>query len=97
MIPAQEAVDMLNTLLAIDAEAVSRLATNYVGCSKALGRDTQAVIGVDKRGAFTVGMIGIMNAMVTDGYIAAVVTNDGESVTKFVVLKSSFENDNHSQ
>lgn len=87
MIPAQEAVDVLNTLLAIDAETVSRLATTYVECSEALGRDTQAVIGVDKQGVFTVGMIGIMNAMVADGRIAAVVTYDGESVTKFVVLK----------
>ncbi|HDL8448444.1 TPA: hypothetical protein PXR39_000808 [Yersinia enterocolitica] len=89
MISAQEAVDALNILLATDAKTVSRLATNYVECSEALGRGTQAVVGIDKHGTFTIGMIGIMNAMVTDGRIAAIVTDDGKSVSKFVVFNPS--------
>ncbi|ELI7912127.1 hypothetical protein RSE67_004691, partial [Yersinia enterocolitica] len=50
---------------------------------------TQAVVGIDKHGTFTIGMIGIMNAMVTDGRIAAIVTDDGKSVSKFVVFNPS--------
>ncbi|MBS0918183.1 hypothetical protein [Providencia rettgeri] len=86
MISATAAVEILNSLLSEDRKAISSLATNYVQCKKELGVNTAAAVGIDDDNNYSIGMVGVINSLVNNGKVAAVI-GENRQVIEFIVKK----------
>lgn len=75
MINVNKAVEILNELLILDPAAITSLANNRVACSDRLATDSTAVCA-RTNGVMRVGMVGVINAMVEDGFIGAEYDDD---------------------
>jgi DNA polymerase III epsilon subunit-like protein len=80
---AQKAVDILNSLFQADPVAIAALVNHRVQCSEQFARnDIRATIGICD-GAYVIGMLGIINALIAPKVIGA--NYDGKEITGFAV------------
>ncbi|MFS7188104.1 3'-5' exonuclease [Serratia proteamaculans] len=86
---AQSAVNTLQQLFKADADAITALVDHRVECSEYFAGMTTATIGQRADGAYIVGLIGIINALIFPDVIAAVY--EGQELTGFTVADISAE------
>ncbi|MFP7610174.1 3'-5' exonuclease family protein [Serratia quinivorans] len=80
---AQKAVDILIRLFQADPVAIAALVNHRVQCSEQFARsDIPATIGICD-GAYVIGMLGIINALIAPEVIGAIY--DGKEITSFAV------------
>ncbi|HEY3983190.1 3'-5' exonuclease [Cedecea sp.] len=84
---AQKAVDTLQQLFKADADAITALVDHRVECSELFAGKTTATVGQRPNGAYIVGLIGIINALIFPDVIAAVY--EGKELAGFTVADIS--------
>ncbi|HFF8435627.1 3'-5' exonuclease [Serratia marcescens] len=86
---AQSAVDTLRQLFTADTDAITALVDHRVECSEYFAGLTTATVGKRADGAYVVGLIGIINALIFPEVIAA--EYDGNELIGFSVADISAE------
>lgn len=84
---AQSAVNTLQQLFKADKRAITALVNHRVECSEFFAGKTTATVGHRADGAYIVGLIGIINALIFPDVIAAVY--EGQELTGFTVADIS--------
>lgn len=84
---AQSAVNTLQQLFKADKRAITALVNHRVECSEFFAGKTTATVGQRSDGAYVVGLIGIINALIFPDVIAAVY--EGKELTDFTVADIS--------
>ncbi|HDG4082628.1 TPA: 3'-5' exonuclease [Staphylococcus aureus] len=84
---AQSAVNTLQQLFKADKRAITALVNHRVECSEFFAGKTTATVGQNSDGAYVVGLIGIINALIFPDVIAAVY--EGKELTDFTVADIS--------
>ncbi|CAI0809773.1 DNA polymerase III polC-type [Serratia proteamaculans] len=84
---AQSAVNTLQQLFKADTDAITALVDHRVECSEYFAAMTTATVGQHADGAYIVGLIGIINALIFPDVLAAVY--DGNKLTGFTVADIS--------
>jgi len=90
MITAKEASLVLQEAFKQDPSAISQLINSRVNSAMPVGvaEDSPATYGMDSDGQLIIGVLGLINALVTDGYVAAHYGDDGK-ILGFAVVGSN--------
>ncbi|HHX7274403.1 TPA: hypothetical protein ACVHP3_004687 [Yersinia enterocolitica] len=84
-ITAQLAVDILNQALSLDPDCITALVSHRIECNATLAHDSEVMCGMSE-GKYMTGALGVINSLVTDGFVAALYT-DEKKLAAFQVCK----------
>lgn len=77
--------DLLNSAFKADPEAVTKMVLGRVSCNRALADHPLIQVRVDYGGEFSVGLLGMLNGLLEEGFVVTAEMTDEETIQSFSV------------